>query len=61
MTTDYEPECPECGGDMVIRKNRKTGEQFYGCSIYPQCDGTEQIQSAPKKGDYPDWAKDPNA
>ena len=30
--------CPKCGtGIMVARKNRKTGETFYGCSRYPQC------------------------
>ena len=58
--TEYEPECPECGEDMVIRKNRKTGQQFYGCLLYPQCDGTARIESEPKKGDYPDWARDPN-
>lgn len=57
---DQEPECPECGEDMVIRKNRKTGEQFYGCSLYPQCDGTDAIQSKPQKGDYPAWASDPD-
>lgn len=28
--------CPECGGDLVIRKT-KTGEEFYGCANYPKC------------------------
>lgn len=29
--------CDECGADMVIRTNRSTGEQFYGCRDYPRC------------------------
>ena len=28
--------CPECGGEMVIRRSRK-GRTFYGCSNYPNC------------------------
>ncbi len=54
--TDYEPECPECGEDMVVRRNGKTGEEFYGCSMYPHCDGTVSKESI--KPDYPDWASD---
>ena len=57
---EFEPECPECGSEMVIRKNRKTGRQFYGCPLFPQCDGTMPIEDEPKKGDYPEWASDPN-
>lgn len=57
---DYEPECPECGEDMVKRRNRATGEEFYGCSMYPQCDGTVSINEPPQHPGYPDWAKDPN-
>ena len=51
--TDHEPECPECGEDMVKRTNGETGEQFYGCPMYPQCDGTVAIDNTPKP-DYPD-------
>lgn len=36
------PECPECGGAMVLRTNRRTDEQFYGCLAYPKCKGTEE-------------------
>lgn len=56
MNNVYEPECPECGEDMVIRRNGQTGEQFYGCSMFPQCDGTAQIETR-ERPDYPDWAK----
>ena len=27
-------ECPDCGGEMVVRKNRTTGEEFLGCSEF---------------------------
>lgn len=31
-------ECPQCGGDLVERKQRgKGGKRFYGCSNYPTC------------------------
>ncbi len=31
-------ECPQCGGELVERKQRgKGGKRFYGCSNYPTC------------------------
>ena len=31
-------ECPDCGGDLVQRRQRgKGGKTFYGCSSYPTC------------------------
>lgn len=58
--TDYIPECPECGEDMVVRTNRNTGEQFYGCSMYPQCEGTESLVGESRgKTTYPSWASEP--
>ncbi len=35
--------CDECGADMVIRTNRTTGEQFLGCTRYPECLWTTPI------------------
>jgi len=32
--------CPRCGGEMVKRANRKTGDAFWGCSEFPKCRGT---------------------
>lgn len=32
--------CSRCGSQMVVRKNSKTSEQFYGCSSYPRCRNT---------------------
>ena len=33
-------KCPKCGGDLVVRYNRKTGKRFVGCSNWPECDVT---------------------
>ncbi|MDR2470918.1 MAG: type I DNA topoisomerase [Treponema sp.] len=30
--------CPKCGGDVVARKTRGRGKEFYGCARYPDCD-----------------------
>lgn len=29
--------CPKCGGDIVIRKNKK-GRRYFGCMSYPDCE-----------------------
>jgi DNA topoisomerase I len=29
--------CPDCGGDLVERKSRKSAKVFYGCANYPTC------------------------
>lgn len=34
--------CPKCGSDLVLRKNKKTNLEFYGCSKYPKCRGTRR-------------------
>lgn len=31
--------CPNCGGKMVARTSRKTGEHFMGCESFPRCRG----------------------
>jgi len=33
-------KCPKCGGDLVVRYNRKTGKRFVGCSNWPKCNVT---------------------
>lgn len=42
---EYEPSrfCPECGSSMVKRTNKTRGTQFWGCSNYPKCKGTIEI------------------
>lgn len=43
LRTDAVPNCPKCGGAMVKRLARKgpnAGQEFWGCSDFPQCRGT---------------------
>lgn len=37
--------CTSCGGNMLVRKNSKTGHRFYGCSNYPNCTATAPYNS----------------
>ncbi|MBR1543923.1 MAG: four helix bundle protein [Muribaculaceae bacterium] len=40
------PACPVCGKPMirrVIKRGSKAGQQFWGCSGYPECQGTLNI------------------
>ncbi|AFK22278.1 DNA topoisomerase I [Pyrococcus sp. ST04] len=36
-------KCPKCGGDLVVKYNKKTGKRFVGCSNWPKCDVTYPI------------------
>jgi restriction system protein len=43
---DPIPSCPQCGKPMALRtaqKGKKTGQQFWGCSGYPECKGIVDI------------------
>jgi restriction system protein len=35
--------CPNCGGAMVERIGRRTGEHFLGCQRFPQCRGMRSL------------------
>jgi len=35
--------CSRCDSVMVIRKNKSSGNEFYGCSSYPDCKNTEPL------------------
>lgn len=40
------PRCPKCGAPMrerMIRKGSRQGEHFWGCTDYPNCDGTRPM------------------
>lgn len=37
--------CGQCGSEMLIRRNRSTGESFYGCSRYPSCRFTRPMKT----------------
>ncbi|MDR0600943.1 MAG: type I DNA topoisomerase, partial [Treponema sp.] len=48
--------CPKCGGDIVARKTRGRGKEFYGCTNYPECDFISHYnptnQNCPKCGRF---------
>ena len=44
---ERQPNCPKCGSPLVLRKNNKTGAQFYGCSQFPRCNGTLGYKAEP--------------
>jgi four helix bundle suffix protein len=39
------PLCPLCGQPMRRRTAGKTQRQFWGCSAYPNCKGTQDIEA----------------
>lgn len=59
MSDESIRECPKCGEEMVERENGSTGETFWGCPMYPQCDGTRRIHQEPEHPGYPGWAREP--
>ncbi|MCL2067447.1 MAG: type I DNA topoisomerase [Treponema sp.] len=49
-------ECPKCGGDVVARKAKGRGKEFYGCVKYPECDFISMFkpidQNCPRCGKF---------
>ena len=46
---DDAPECPECGRPMArrtARSGKNAGHAFWGCTGYPECKGTREIQES---------------
>ena len=37
------PQCPYCGGEMVLRHRKSDGAPFYGCKRFPACRGIVKI------------------
>lgn len=37
------PTCPKCGGVMHRKVNGKTGQPFWGCVGFPDCNGSVSI------------------
>jgi DNA topoisomerase I len=46
-------KCPKCGNDLVIMYSKKNGQEFVGCSKYPECDTTFSLP----KSDYEELNK----
>ncbi|MCL2265063.1 MAG: type I DNA topoisomerase [Treponema sp.] len=44
-------KCPKCQGDIVARKTKGRGKEFYGCTNYPDCDFISHFK--PIKQDCP--------
>src|ERR687893_257420 len=40
--------CPNCGRNLIVRRNRKSGKRFVGCEGYPECRVTFPL---PQRGD----------
>jgi four helix bundle suffix protein len=43
------PNCPSCGKPMALRTARKgapAGSQFWGCTGYPECEGTRRVDGS---------------
>ena len=40
-----DEKCPICTRPMVMRRNRTNGQAFLGCSGYPSCRGTINLQN----------------
>jgi len=49
-------KCPKCDGDIVSRKTKGRGKEFYGCTKYPDCDFISHFkpidQDCPKCGQF---------
>lgn len=41
--------CMDCGEPMKLRTN-KDGDEFYGCSAYPDCTYTENVDNEEVEG-----------
>lgn len=39
--------CPKCGGSLVERQSRQTGQHFWGCQNYPSCRHTQPMEPVP--------------
>jgi len=54
---DAVGECPECkSNQLIVRRNRKSGELFIGCGGYPTCNYTMNTNDYHEPGDF-SWVK----
>lgn len=50
---DYDYQCPDCGAQMILRRNGVTHDQFWGCALYPSCTGTRRLEGDNEVEDLP--------
>jgi restriction system protein len=46
--SDEKPDCPNCGKPMAqrtARQGQKAGQRFWGCTGYPDCEGTRLVEA----------------
>ena len=43
MASEVTKVCPQCGQTQTVRRNQETGEEFFGCSAWPECQHTEPL------------------
>lgn len=48
-TNEHNINCPRCNAAMRLRTNRYNGTKFYGCSRFPNCRGTLDLQFVSNK------------
>jgi len=51
-------ECPKCKSKMIKRVNHTTKQEFWGCSNYPQCKGSRNLDGTIGRQDGGDDADD---
>jgi restriction system protein len=42
---EADVRCGQCGSELLVRRNRSTGEAFYGCARYPSCRFTRPMKA----------------
>lgn len=46
MSEHIVKACPRCRALLTIKRNSETGEEFLGCSSFPNCRYTEPLPEA---------------
>lgn len=46
MSEHIVKPCPRCREPLEIKRNRETGQEFLGCSMWPKCLHTEPLPEA---------------
>lgn len=44
IITEPKPKCPDCYEGMVLRTRRSDQRKFWGCSNWPDCEGSRSIK-----------------